>query len=58
MSGMGVMYASMACQVWESGRRGGAPARLRPAEHGLYVNGLLAIYCARRFVTMFSAIIH
>ena len=23
MSGMGVMYASMACQVWESGRRGG-----------------------------------
>ena len=46
MSGVGV------------GASGGAPARLRPAEHGLYVNGLLAIYCARRFVTMFSAIIH
>ena len=64
--GMGawhVRHGSHVCEHGMSGvgvgASGGAPARLRPAEHGLYVNGLLAIYCDRRFVTMFfSAIIH
>ena len=70
--GMGawhVRHGSHVCEHGMSGvgvgASGGAPARLRPAEHGLYVNGLLAIYCDRCFVTivatqnvMFSAIIH